>query len=116
MLNCTASDVREVIHTDLTDSQIESIITTSDALITKRTGTRVSGELARRLSVLMTASTIKTRQPSSSTIGEYREEWGEAQEVWQREIEAIVRLHKGPNIAPSSYQSIDEGDRYEEAG
>ena len=113
-MNCTADEVRLVVHTALTDAEIESIIASSDAQITKRAGSRITGELAKKLSVLMTASTIKTRQPGSSAIGEYREETGDIGETWAREIEAIYRLHSVPAVAATLYQSIVEDDRYTE--
>lgn len=111
---CTASDVRKVIHTSLTDSEIEGIITTSDAQITMKTGSRITGELARKLSTLLSASHIKTRQPDSTAIGEYRESTENIQEVWGREIDSIYRLHSKPAISSRSYSSLEESDRYKE--
>lgn len=72
-MNCTVVDVRKIIHTSLTDAKIKGIITTNEAEITKKAGSRVTGELARKLSTLITASVIKTRQPDSSAIGAYQE-------------------------------------------
>jgi len=67
----------------ITDSENESVIASSDAQITKRAGSRITGELAKKLSVLVIASTIKTRQSDSSAIGEYREKTGDTGETCQ---------------------------------
>lgn len=113
-MNCTADDVRKIIHTSLSDTDIESIIAMSDSMISKRAGARITGELARKLSALVTASTIKTRQPDSTSISEYRESSENIQKVWANEIEKIYRLFSCPAIAVSSYQSIKEDERYTE--
>ena len=109
---CTAADVRSIIHTGLTDSEIDGIIELSDAEIDKRLGPQdAADKLIRKLSALMTASTVKTRQPDSSAAGEYREETGGVQGVWATEIEGIFRLYSGFNVASSSYGFIDEDER-----
>lgn len=113
-MNCTADDVRKIIHTDLTDVEIESIILMSDIQITKRAGSRITGELAKKLSMLITASTVKTRQPETTAIGEYKESSGNIQSVWASEIESLYRLHGCFAVASSSYQFLDEEERYGE--
>jgi len=71
---CSASDVSAIIETTLTDQQIESIIEMSDAHIDKLLGSQSTGDkLIKKLSILLTAKTIKTRQPTSTAVGEYRE-------------------------------------------
>ena len=73
----TPSDVRTVVNTVLTDDQINGIIEMSDAEIDRRIGPQdASDKLIKKLSILLTAHTIKTRQPLSQAIGEYREEAG----------------------------------------
>jgi hypothetical protein len=92
---CTASDVRLIIDTTLTDAEIESIIETSDAYIDKLLGSQSSTDkLIKRLSMLLTAKIIKTRDPQSQAIGEYRESAGNILEVWEREIREIMRLYR----------------------
>jgi len=92
---CTASDVRLIIDTTLTDVEIESIIETSDAYIDKLLGSQSSSDkLIKRLSMLLSAKIIKTREPQSQAIGEYRESAGNILEVWEREIQEIVRLYR----------------------
>ncbi len=86
----------------------------SDAEIFKMAGSRITGEVARKLSALISASTIKTRQPSSTAIGEYSEESGDVQEIWVQEIEKLYGLYRHPSITTSEYQSIDEETRYGE--
>jgi len=115
MAYCTASDVRRIIHTSLTDSEITSIIETSDAQIDRRLGEQSpSDKVVKKLSMLLTAKTIKARQPRSVAAGEYREDSGDILEVWTQEIEGLFRLYKSPTIKASEYRHIDEDERYPE--
>jgi|GEM_PF-1562688 len=113
MTYCTASDIRRIIHTSLTDSEITSIIETSDPQIDKRLGTQSpSDKVVKKLSMLLTAKTIKGRQPRSVAAGEYREDAGDILDVWAHEIEGLFRLYKSPTIKASEYRHIDEDERY----
>jgi len=104
------------VNTTLTDLDITSIIEMSDAEIDHRIGAQdVSDKLIKKLSMLLTAHTIKTRQPKSQAIGEYREDAGNVLEVWDQEIERIYRLYKGVSVKGSEYRHIDESKRYPEA-
>lgn len=115
MAYCSASDVRLIIHTSLTDSDITSIIETSDAMIDRRLGVRSpSDKVVKKLSMLLTAKTIKARQPLSVAAGEYREDSGGVIEVWAQEIEGLYRLYRSPTIKASEYRHIDEDERYPE--
>jgi hypothetical protein len=115
MAYCTAADVRLIINTTLTDDQISSVIDMSDAEIDKRLGTQdASDELIKKLSILLTAHTIKTRQPQSQVIGEYKEDTGDVLQVWEREVDRIFRLYKSVSVKSSDYDHIDEAKRYPE--
>ena len=115
MAYCTASDVRLVVDTDLTDAQIAGIVEMSDAEIDARIGSQSTpGELVKKLSVLLTAHAIKTRQPGSLAVGEYREDAGDVLGVWAREIERIYRLHVNVSVKASDYAHIDDDERYPE--
>ena len=115
MAYCTASDIRLIVSTSLTDTEISGIIAMSDAEIDNRIGSKdTSDELVKKLSVLLTAHIIKTRQPRSLAIGEYKEDSGNVLEVWEREIERIYRLYKGVSVKASDYSHIEEDTRYPE--
>jgi len=115
MAYCVSSDVRLIVNTTLTDVEITGIIEMSDAEIDARIGTQTSGDkLIKKLSMLLTAHTIKTRQPQSQAIGEYREDAGDILEVWEREIERIYRLYKGVSVKATEHRYIDESKRYPE--
>jgi len=91
---CTPSDVRAIIETTLTDEEIESIIETSDAYIEKLIGPQsTTDKLIKRLSILLTARLIKTRDPNSRAIGEYKETHNPIK-VWNREIEEILGAYR----------------------
>jgi hypothetical protein len=109
---CTAADVRTIVDTGLTDAEIAGIIESSDAEIERRVGPQEAGGLARKLSMLLTASTIRKRQPSSQAVGDYREEQGGVQEEWRREIEGLFRLLGAAAISSSGYGHLDERKRY----
>ena len=113
MVYCTAADVRLIVETSLTDTEISGIIEMSDAEIDSRLGSQDSSDkLIKKLSMLLTAHAIKTRQPRSVAVGEYREDSGDVLEVWEREIERIYRLYKGVSVKASEYRHIDEDTRY----
>jgi len=114
MAYCTASDVRLIVNTTLTDLDITSIIDMSDAEIDRRIGAQTADSLIKKLSMLLTAHTIKTRQPKSQAIGEYREDAGDVLKVWEREIDRIFRLYKGVSVKGSEYRHIAESKRYPE--
>ena len=115
MAYCTATDVRTIVTTSLTDDEITGIIETSDTEIDRRIGSQGSSDkLIKKLSMLLTAHVIKTRQPRSVAIGEYREDSGDVLEVWEREMERIYRLYKGVSLKASEYRHIDENTRYPE--
>ncbi len=68
---CTASDVRLIVETSLSDSDIEALVEMSDAEIDTRIGAQSpSDKLMKKLSALITACAVKTRQPSAVSIGE----------------------------------------------
>ena len=116
MAYCTASDVRLIVSTILTDADISSIITMSDAEINRRIGSQdASDKLIKKLSTLLTGHFIKTRQPKSVAVGEYREDTGNIIEVWEREIERIYQLYQDFSVKASDYRLIEEEKRYPEA-
>ncbi|MGD2200495.1 MAG: hypothetical protein PVJ38_02545 [Candidatus Bathyarchaeota archaeon] len=110
---CEASDVRLVVETSLSDQEIETLVGMSDAEIDGRLGAQSPADtLVKKLSTLLTAHAIKTRQPQTQAIGEYREDSGDVLEVWEREIEGIYRLKGGVRVSASGYQRIKEEERY----
>ena len=95
MVYCSASDVRIIVNTNLTDSQITTIIETSDAYIDKLLGAQsASDKLIKKLSMLITVKTVKTRDPSSFGIGEYSESSGNVISIWDSEIREIMTLYR----------------------
>jgi hypothetical protein len=115
MAYSTYDDVRRVINTSLEDSYITEIIAWSDAEIDKQLGSQSSSdELIEKLSVLLTARTIKTRQPTSMGAGAYRETHDPIP-IWTHEIDKIYSLYRsGAKIYGTPYEHIDEDERYTE--
>jgi hypothetical protein len=109
---CTASDVRSIIHKGLSDPEIEAIIELSDAEIEKRLGPRVPlDKVIRKLSMLLTAQTVRLRQPGSVAVGEYSESGEGLDEALVQEIEGIWRLYHSVAVSSSSYGVINEDER-----
>ena len=109
----TPTDVRLIIDTTLTDTQITTIIQMSDTQIDTRIGTQTTPDpLIKKLSTLHTAHTIKTRQPHSLAVGEYREDTGDVLGVWEQEIERIYKLHAYVSVKASDYAHINDDIRY----
>jgi hypothetical protein len=108
----TPTKVRQIIHTALTDTEIETIITQSDAEINRHLGQQdPTDPLIAKLSTLITAQTIRHRQPESVTIGDYRETNTDTISI---EIQRILRLYTKPIVQPTKYATIDEDQRYSE--
>jgi hypothetical protein len=113
MVYCMAADVRLIVSTSLTDTEVSGIIEMSDAEIDRRIGVQSSSDkLVKKLSMLLTAHAVKTRQPKALVVGEYREDSDNVLEVWEKEIERIYRLHGGVSVEASEYRHIDEDTRY----
>ena len=95
MSYCGPSDVRLIIETSLTDDELETLIEMSDAEIDRGLGAQpVDDRLISKLSMLLTAITVRGRDPESFAAGEYREQGGSAVESWRREAEEIKRLYR----------------------
>ena len=66
----TPTDLRKILHTNLTDTEITEIIKQSDVEITKRIDTQTDDPLITKLSALITTRTIKHGQLTAVIIGE----------------------------------------------
>ena len=106
--------MQAVISTTLTQAQIEAIIAESDAEIDLRIGSQSAGDLViQKLSKLMTAIQIKTRQPTSMGAGEYRETHDPVG-VWEREVARLFSLKRTGKVRATAYEHIEEDTRYTE--
>ena len=95
MTYCSPSDVRLVVNTGLSNTEVESIIGMSEAQIDRKLGAQSpSDTLIRKLSVLLTARTIRARDPSSFAIGEYSESTGDIHSAWDAEIREIEGMYR----------------------
>ena len=109
----TPPDVRLIIDTTLTDTQITTITQMSDTQIDTRIGTQTNPDpLIKKLSALLTAHTIKTRQPQTLAVGEYREDTADNLKTWEREIERIYRLHETISMKASEHAHINDDERH----
>jgi hypothetical protein len=112
---CSPKNVRILVQTPLSDSQIGTLIEESDAEIDSRIGPQAeSSTLVRRLSSLITARMIRSSYPESVQVGEYAESDGGSIRNWSEEIDRLIKLLRRPKTKSSSYGSIDEGERFPE--
>jgi len=76
-------------------SLVATIVTTVLIIASAALGAQsASDKLIKRLSMLLTVKTIKTRHPQSFAIGEYSESTGNIYEVWDAEIQQITALYR----------------------
>jgi hypothetical protein len=114
---CSPSNVRYLVTTPLSDSEIADLIEESDAEIDRRLGMQeASNMLVRRISALVTAKVIRSTYPGSVAVGEYQESEGGTLTDWSTEIERIYRLLSKPKISAGQYGSFREDERYPEEG
>ena len=116
MAYCVWTDVTDIISTTLDETAIAAIIEESDAEIDLRIGAQTAGnKVIKKLSKLMTAIQIKTRQPTSMGAGEYREKHNPVP-VWMSEVDRIFKFAGSSDgkLAATPYEHIDEDNRYRE--
>ncbi len=114
---CSPNNVRYLVTTPLSDSEIADLIEETDAEIDRRLGVQeATNKLVRRLSALITAKVIRSTYPGSVAVGEYQESEGGTLIDWSAEIERIYRLLSKPKISANRYGSIAEDERYPEEG
>ena len=93
---CTASDVRLLINTSLSDDDIGSLITLADAeLDALLGGASMSSTLKKGCSMRLTAIMIAGRQPQQQRIGAYSEGWGGRIAEWRRWVNRAVARAAG---------------------
>ena len=74
MAYCTNTEVRLIIDTSHTDDEITAIIVLADAEIDARGLDGLADNVKKLISMYISASIIALRDPSSKSIGEYRED------------------------------------------
>ncbi len=114
---CSPANVRILITTSLSDSEISGLIDEADAEIDRRLGKQDASDLLiRKLSIVITAQLIRLTYPASVSVGEFQESEGSIAS-WDAEITKLYRLLSRRKIAVRDYSAIDEPQRYpEEAG
>jgi hypothetical protein len=104
---CQPEHVRLHAETPLTDEEITTLIEESDAEINRRHGTQESTDpLIRKLSALLTAKAILSKNPVAVTVGNYTET--QRLDDLTAEINAIQRLYTQPKITATPYAVKEE--------
>ena len=92
MSYCEPKDVLRIIETPMIDDDVQELINEADAEINVDCGTQTVGDLyIRKLSMLITALMIRTKDPSSVSIGEYSESNSKILDLWSQKIKEIKK-------------------------
>jgi len=115
LVNCTSDDIRLIIDTSLEDPDITSLIVLSDAEITSRSLDSRPADILKLISMLLTASLISARDPTSNSVNEYRETM-RTSEDWLKLAEEKIEVTTGTGLTDSGipFVSYNEpiGDNY----
>lgn len=116
MAYCIYGDVRNILHTSLIDANITAMIVLADARVDQMLGgTALSADLLKLMSMMVTASFIGPKDPSSYAIGLARVQYG-TRPNWMRQAQDIVDAEKAKTasnkIKSSEYRKINEDLRY----
>lgn len=88
---CTASDVRLLVHTSLSDSDIESLIALADAeLDSMLGGASMSTTQKKNCSMRLTAVMIVASQPRREKVGDLVFEYADRVGEWRRYVRRQV--------------------------
>ena len=102
---CTVSDVRLLVKTSLTDSEITSLIDLADAQINdieSDNSHTFSTSKKRRLSMRMTAILVAAREPEAAGAGDYGGFARDQITVWQRDIHKLLQEELEPGFIIAS--------------
>ena len=112
------TDVQMIVSTDLSTTDITSLITLSDAWISDQTG--VSSPSAgnqtnnfKTMSMLRTAILIKNKDPHAIAIGSYRETHYPIP-IWQGELASMIKRYKTARVTTKDYLVDKMMDRWSE--
>jgi len=110
LANCTASDVRLVINTGLTDDEIAALIALADTEVEARgfISPKWTAGLKKRLSMLLTAELVSMNDVMSRGINEYQAVKPGNASLWRQMAEKLVASVQGPYVKATSYREIDE--------
>jgi len=74
MPNCTYTDVRRIIDTELADADLTALIVLADQEITTRQMTGRAANILKMISMYLTASMVAMRDPYIRSIGDFRDQ------------------------------------------
>jgi len=119
--NCTHEEVRLIIDTGLTDSNIESLIAFADAEMLARgmTGTAWTTNLKKQVSMLLTASLAAMNDVRSQGKEGFMTTSLSLPKYYRMLAEEHIKRASIPvritgKVKATPYEHIDEDDRYQE--
>lgn len=115
MVYCYPEDVKRIISTNMFDNDIQELIEEADAEIDQECGSQTAGDsYVKKLSMLITAFSIRTKDPNSVSLGEYRESNEVIIKVWAEEIQKKKSVLAQPASCEETYDYENENlqDRF----
>jgi hypothetical protein len=93
---CTIADVRAIIDTDITDSEISQLIDETGAIMSARIDTgSINTLILRAINRTWTAYRCFLKDPDATALGEYREERAENMKLLKEQIDELIRIADG---------------------
>jgi len=100
MANCTATEVKTIITTGLTDPEVTALIVLADAEITARGLDTRNSSLLKTISMLITADLISARAPPTLTLSPMG--YSNPMPTWRQKAEALILRSGTPPIVVSN--------------
>lgn len=97
MANCTASEVKLIISTSMSDTDVGSLITLADAEITSRGLDTRNSNILKTLSMYLTADLIINKQPPNVTAGPTGRT-AHPVDTWRKKAEQLILNSGEPPI------------------
>lgn len=96
MAYCTAALVKAIVDTDMSDVEVTSLITETDAYLDTILDTgSLSATILQMLSRHYTALRVMWKDPNARSLGEYSENRAKVLEMMKSEFEQLVAAFSG---------------------
>jgi len=107
MAYATATDVRSLVDTSLTDPQITNIITWVDEVIDMKTDSgSLSATFKENLSASYAALKVMMRDPNARSLGEYSERRDVVLKMLKDEVDSLFNAANGGVSMVATMESI----------
>ena len=105
---CVVSDVRAIVDTDITDSEIDVLIDECGALINAKIGSAIDPLILRAINRTWVAYRCMMKDPHSESIGEYRGDRTEVLKLMRQDVDEWLKMAEGGFAFVYGYAEIRE--------